>query len=416
MVGAAAALTAARLGDRVVLIQDRPHLGGNASIEVGLSPRGVKGPFIEELSERLPNGDLVALDLLMAETNATVYIEHTVYSVVLEHGVIRSVDARDARSGRESRFSAPQFIDCSGRAILGLLSGAETLSGRESRAEYGENLAPARRDGIHHGNTIFFRTRMTEKPTTFPYVPWATEVAKDFSNLGGQLRKPGIENGPGPLVPLELSIADSSSRRRMQGPLTHFWEYGQYLDPYTQGEAIRDHLLRAIYGTISNVKTREPSKFANLELDWMAHVPATGGYLRYKGDHVLTENDVRHQNSGAFCLHYPGHQKYDFRLKFWEWDERDGEPYEIPFRCLYSANISNLMFAGKSMSATHVAASNTKFMGNGGQHAIATAAAAHLCKKYGTTPKGRYKKHVSELQDLVALTSGVNCRTLSSRL
>ena len=83
---------------------------------------------------------------------------------------------------------------------------------------------------------------------------------------------------------------------------------------------------------------------------------------------VLTENDVRShreledlvcQNGAAFCLHYPDDPDtgYDFRLKHWIWDLRDEKPFGIPFRCLYSINITNLMMAGKHISVTHVAGS-----------------------------------------------------------
>ena len=425
VVGSAAVLTAARLGDRVALIHNRPYLGGNGSIEAGLRPRGVTGPLIDELTQRAPNGDLVAIKLLHAEPNATLFTEHTVYNTVTDGSTIVSVDAREARTGKEIRLSAPVFIDCSGKATLGLFSGAETLFGQESQAEYGESHAPAQGDLMHHGNTVFFRTRMADSPAPFPLVPWATAIAKDFSDLGGQLTKPGIDNGEGPVVVPKDSVPDPTVRQRMKLPNTHFWEYGQFLDPYTQGERIRDHLLRAIYGTFSNVKTMEPETHASLEFDWVAYVPATGEYRRYKGDYILSETDIRDhkdfpdavvQNGSAFCLHYPGHNKYDFRLKDWKWDERDGKPYDIPFRCLYSTNISNLMMAGKHISVTHVAGSSTKFMGNGGQHAIATAAAAHLCKKYGATPKDVCEKHVSELQDTAAAVTGVNCRKRASQL
>lgn len=423
--GIAAALTAARLGDRVALIHNRPYLGGNASMEIGLRPRGITGLLIDQISERHPDGDLYAMHLLAAEPKATVFLEHTVYGTVTRNSTIVSVDARDARSGREIRLSAPVFIDCSGKAILGLYSGAETLFGQESQADYGEKLAPTRGNNMHHGHTVFFRTRMAKSAVSFPHVPWAMEVAKDFSDLRGQLTRPGVENGAGPSVVLPGYVPDPKIRRRMHGPLTHFWEYGQWLDPYINGEHIRDHLLRAIYGTFSNVKTMEPDTYANLELDWVAYVAAQGEFRRYKGDYVLTETDVRThkefpdavvRNDGAFCLHYPGHEKYDFRLKDWEWDERDRKPYDIPFRCLYSTNISNLMMAGKHISVTHVAGSNTKFMGNGGQHAIATAAAAHLCKKYNTTPRDVRENHMAELRSLAANITGTESYKLRSHL
>ncbi|MCV7071733.1 FAD-dependent oxidoreductase [Mycobacterium rufum] len=412
--GAAAALTAARLGCQVALIQDRPYLGGNASIEIGLSPRGETGPLIDELSERSPDGDLYARRLLEAEPNATLVLEQTVYGVEMDQQTITSVDARDARSGREYRYCAPVFIDCTGTALLGLLSGAQTRFGQESRGEFDESLAPERGDDMHHGNTVFFRTRMAGAPVGFPDVPWALPVAKDFADLRGQLIKPGTENGPGPVAGAQ-KVPDPTVRRRMTHPLTHFWEYGQWLDPYTEGERIRDHLLCAIYGTFSNVKQLEPTEYANLELEWVAHVPAQGEYRRYVGDYTLTETDIRShqdfpdavvQNSGAFCLHYPGDEKYDFRLKNWIWDTRDDQPYDIPFRCLYSVNITNLMMAGKHISVTHVAGSNTKFMGNGGQHGIATAAAAFLCNKYSTTPRGIHAMHLQELWDVAGQFTG----------
>jgi hypothetical protein len=425
VVGAAAALTAARLGERVALVQDRPYLGGNASVEIGLSQRGIRGPLIEEINERHPDGDLYAMKLLDAEKKATVFLEHTVYATTTVKSKIVSIDARHARSGREIRLSAPIFIDCSGKAILGLQSGAETLFGQESRADYGESLAPVKGDSLHHGNTVFFRTRMADSPIPFPSVPWALEVAQDYSDLGGQLRRPGVENGPGPVVVNPNHVPDPTMRKRMEIPATHFWEYGQWLDPYTHGEHIRDHLLRAIYGTFSNVKTMEPETYANLTLDHVAFVAAQGEFRRYKGDYILTETDVRThkvfpdavvQNGGAFCLHYPGHKKYDFRLHHWGWDERDGKPYDIPFRCLYSTNIDNLMMAGKHISVTHIAGSNTKFMGNGGQHAIATAAAAHLCRKYKTTPRGVCEKHMAELRSVAAAVTEGKPGVLPSRL
>jgi hypothetical protein len=416
--GSAAALAAARFGCRVALIQNRPYLGGNASVEIGLTPRGETGPLVDELAARGPDGDLRALALLHAEPTATVLLEHTVYDADVSDSRILSIDARDARTGRESRYTAPVFIDCTGTAILGLLAGADTLFGYESRHEFGEPTAPEQHLDSHHGHTLFFRTRMAEQPVSFPDVPWATEVAKDYANLGGQLERPGVDNAPGPVAGPGRT-PDPAIRRRMLLPLTHFWEYGQTLNPYTEGEHIRDHLLRALYGTFANVKGLEPDTYANLEFDWIAFVPGQGEFRRYRGDYILTENDVRNhtqfpdavvRNSGPFCLHYPGDEKYDFRLKDWKWDRRDDQPFDVPFRCLFSADIDNLMMAGKHISVTHIAGSTTKFMGNGAQHGIATAAAAYLCGKYDTTPRGIYEAHLEELQDLTATFTGQNLR------
>jgi hypothetical protein len=362
--GCAAALTAARLGQRVALIHDRPVLGGNASKEIGLMPRGAQGSLLKELSARMPDGDLVAFQLLQAEPAASVFLDHRIVSAVTEGSRIVSVDAVKARGGHERRFKGRMFIDTSGTAILGVLAGAETLFGREARSEFDESYAPEKADDMHHGNTLFFRTRMADHPVPFPDVPWATEVSKDYANLSGQLSKVGEENGPGPIAGANPATPEFRFGRRADVfPATHFWEYGQWLDPYTSGEHVRDYLMQALFGTFSNVKRLEPEQYANLEFEWMAYVAAQGEFRRLRGDYVLTENDIRNHtrfddmliaNDGSFCIH-----------------------------CAY------------------VASSSTKFMGNGAQHGVAVAAAAFLCNQHNTTPRGLYDDHLSELGGLV---------------
>lgn len=417
--GCAAALTAARLGQRVALIHDRPVLGGNASKEIGLMPRGAQGAVLRELSARTADGDLVAFSLLEKEPTATVFLEHRLIAAAREGDRIVSVDAVQAKGGVERRIRGRMFIDASGVAMLGVLVGAETLFGREARADYGESYAPDTADGMHHGNTLFFRTRMGEQAAPFPEVPWATEVSKDYANLSGQLVRPGLENGDGPQAgdnPPTPEFRFGKSNDTF--PATHFWEYGQWLDPYTSGEHVRDYLMRALYGTFSNVKKLEPHAYANLELEWMAFVAAQGEFRRYRGDYVLTENDIRDHtrfddlliaNDGSFCIHCawaPGEGKYDFRLKDWIFDSRDKSSYGIPFRCLYSANIDNLLMAGKHISVTHVAGSSVKLMGNGAQHGVAVAAAAFLCNERDTFPRELLERHFDSLRGLVDQLTG----------
>lgn len=417
--GCAAALAAARLGQKVALIHDRPVLGGNASKEIGLMPRGTQGKLMRELSARTADGDIVALSLLQAEPTASVYLEHRIVAAAKSGQRIVSVDTVQTRGGHERRFKGSMFIDATGTAMLGVLVGAETLFGREARSDFNEAYAPEDADEMHHGNTLFFRTRMAEHALPFPDVPWAVEVAKDYANLSGQLIKTGEENGPGPQAGSNPNTPEFRfGRGNDVFPATHFWEYGQWLDPYVSGEHVRDYLMTALYGTFANVKRLEPQMYANLEFEWMAYVAAQGEFRRYRGDHVLTENDIRNHtqfedvlvaNDGAFCIHcaWPeGEGKYNFRLKDWVFDTRDKQAYGIPFRCLYSVNIENLLVAGKHLSVTHVAASSTKLMGNGAQHGVAVAAAALLCNQRGTTPRGLYENHLAELKQLVEKLTG----------
>lgn len=190
-------------------------------------------------------------------------------------------------------------------------------------------------------------------------------------------------------------------------PGTHYWEYGQDMDLFTCGEDIRDHLLRALYGTMYNVKKAQPELHAKLEFDWVRFVPASGEYCRIIGDHIVNENEMREhesfedaivQQDGAICVHCMDDPKYDFRLTSWIWDVRDMKPYWLPFRSLYSKNISNLMMAGKQISVSRVVGCNTKLMANGAEHGVAVGCAASLCCQKGIFPRDINNEHMPELR------------------
>lgn len=436
---AAAAIAAARNDLAVALICDRPVLGGNASSEVGLGPRGYKTPIVEKMIERQDDSSLGVEAMVAAELNIDFHPNERVYDCQMDGSRILSVDARNLITGVETRFTARSFVDASGKGALAKLAGAEIRTKREGKDEFGESLAPDQPDDMHHGHTLLYHVGMGEEPFEFPDVPWATEVSKDFSCLAGQMGKLSEDNQPGPCKgePSNAIAAKAANAKAMAKlaagvkrdhmfppeeviklfPGTHFWEYGQFLDMDKPGneEYTRDYLMRALYGTMANVKAAMPDKYANLQFEWLHHVPATGEYCRIMGDTIVTENDVRDHtefpdtvvmNSDPFCLHYPGDKDYDFRLGSWVYDMRDNEPYEIPFSSLYSKNIDNLMMAGKQISVSRVVGSSTKVMANGAQHGVAVGCAASLMSKYGIDPRQIGQEHLDELRERIAEVSG----------
>jgi hypothetical protein len=419
MAGCCAAYVAAQSGSRVALLHEMEYLGGNASAEVGLTPEGRIGGLSDVLSERLENGDIAADKILHDLDHCDVFLGEHVYETHCEGKKIVSVDAVHAKTKRETRFRGKVFIDCTGRAILGVLSGAATLEGQESRSDFGESLAPEHADSMHHSDTVLFRTELQDGPVDFPDAPWAVQVAKDYADLGGQIghitsrcgqgpyeNQPGPYVGPAKVPPVKRK--DGGWDHAMNLTKSHFWEYGQWLDPYMCMEEIRDHLFCAIIGTYLNVRRKDPEKYRNLKLVHLANVLATGAFRSYLGDVVLTENDIRNHtdfpdavvvNAGAFCLHYPGNRDYDFRLGDWKWVERDFKPYTVPFRALYAADLDNLLCAGKHISATHVASSTVKLMGNCAHQGAAAGRAASLCVRYGVSPRTLGQEHFRELKD-----------------
>jgi hypothetical protein len=401
--GTCAAVSAARLGLRVALVQERPVLGGNASSEIRIGPYGLGRPRVDEVVAELRRAKPFA-----AEKNLTIFFDMHACAVQTNGPRISAVDACHVVTGRPLRFAAPLFVDCTGDGWIGFWAGAEYRHGRESYREFNESLAPSEADKRTHGNSVVFQAAMAKEPVTFPEVPWATEVSRDYAQM--------------------------ASIPERKGDPPHFWEYGQGLDTLQEAERIRDHLFRAIYGTYATVKAKYPEA-AKLQLVWVGHIAARGESRRLVGDYVLNQNDIAAGRvfpdtvvtslKNWFCLHYI-QSKYDFRgaaprpasetagrsqtpppvvpqepLPACADSIPVGKCGTIPFRSLYSRNIENLMMAGRCVSASHVAAMNIKVQNTTGQMGVAVGAAASLCKKHDTTPRGVCQQHLAELQDIV---------------
>ena len=150
--GTSAALSAARNGLKVALVQDRPVLGGNGSSEVRVWPEGKTqqkpyphiGDIVEELvpkktadSGNAKGGKIYAdqrkLDLVRAEPRITLLIEQHVNGVETRAGRIQSVVAQHMRTARRVRLSAKFFADCTGDGTVGFLAGADYEISREGQ-------------------------------------------------------------------------------------------------------------------------------------------------------------------------------------------------------------------------------------------------------------------------------------------
>lgn len=169
--GCAAALSAAREGCRTALVHDLSFLGGNAGARLGLTPEGMVTPAVSMISRRQADGDIASPGVFKDMDLVRVFVNEQVFAVDTQGSRIVSVVSRNAVTGRETRFAAPVFVDCTGKAQLGLLAGASTVGGRESTATYGESLAPEEADTMHHGHTVLFRTELAAEPVDFPPVP-----------------------------------------------------------------------------------------------------------------------------------------------------------------------------------------------------------------------------------------------------
>jgi len=380
--GCAAAIAAARQGLQVALIHDRPFPGGNASQDVRVPSLGVANYSIVSqintdnlgfCSDDFIQSDANRLQVLQAETNIRIFTEWRAFAANTNGPHITSVDAKHIRTGQELRFTAPLFIDCTGDGWLGYWAGALYSMGREPAGEFQESLAPTVGDAMTLGTTLGWDSVDTGQVVNFPAVPWATSVSHDYTALAGDW----------------------------------WWEYGLTLDTIYDAEEIRDHLLQAIYGTFYNLK--QESMYLGQDLYFVAYIAGKRESRRLTGDYILTQDDLC--NPPVFAdavvtenreidLHYQQPGIYDF----FTWAQFTPiTTYWIPFRCLYSTNIDNLMMAGRCLSASHVGLGSPRVMNTCGQMGVAAGTAAALCKAYWTTPRVIDQLHADELRGLLLL-------------
>ncbi len=425
--GCCTALSAARYGCRVALIQNRPVLGGNNSSEVrvGLSgliyqqpypklgrlvdevgpighwnlmeaihdPESPRSRHILEVIEKNPEkkihnagpasnyGDEKKLAVVEAEPNITLFLNTHVFKVEKYGEKIISATGKNIVSGKEIIVRGKLFADCSGDANLGFLAGADYRIGRESRDETGEIWAPEKNDSLVMGTSIQWVAQETTAPSSFPECPWA------------------------------VHFDEKTSYKVTRGDWD--WETGMTHDQITDIEFIRDYAFRVVYGNWDFVKNRssEKDKFKNYKLEWVAYIGGKRESRRLMGDVILSEHDILGKiaypdasftTTWNIDLHYPLKSEGFYGEPFRAYaDTRQIDPYPVPYRCLYSRNIPNLFMAGRNISVTHVALGTVRVMRTGGMMGEVVGMAASLCRKYDILPRDIYESHLEELKKLM---------------
>ena len=401
MAGLVAALAAARHGARVVLMHDRPVLGGNASSECRVHicgadrHNGIKNMretgILEEIRlenlARNPNRNFSVWDTILYEKTAlqpslTTLLNCSCQSARMDAGRIASVTGWQLTTETRHAVEAGLFIDCSGDAILAPLSGAEFRIGREGRDEFGESAAPEKADSKTMGMTCLFQAREYATPQPFEPVPWAYRFDRCE----------------------DLPYGAGGHRHFAMG---YWWiELGGEFDSIHDTETLKHELLRIVYGVWDHIKNRGDHGAENWAIEWIQFLPAKRESRRYVGDHVLTQNDILAEGRFDDLVAYGGwsmddHHPAGFRAvqaaRPATIFHPTPSPYGIPYRALCSRNVANLMFAGRCASASHMAMSSTRVMGTGCSMGQAAGTAAAMAVRRGLAPRD-VAAHMKELQ------------------
>ena len=362
--GLCAALSAAREGRSTILISDRPVFGGNSSSEVRVWTRGATGGgnlFAEEMGiwgelklrnlYTNPEGnpvfwDDVLLDAVWSQPDLTFFLNTHITSVTKEGERICSVSGFQMGSERQLEFSGAFFIDATGDGTIGALCGVPYHIGKEAAAEYGEDYAPGQEEHTTFGNTIFYFTYQSERPVSYVAPDYAYSIGRveEFLDKGGRI-----------------------VNEKMNGCDYWWFETGGMKDTIGDAQEITLDLKRLVAGVWNYIKNSGKFEADYLTLSWQGNLPGKRESRRMITESVVRQQDVLGRVGFADTAFYGGwymdfhpsdgiHTEEDFCVQI------PVQVYGMPFRCLYNRSVSNLLFAGRNIGATHVAFASSRIM------------------------------------------------------
>lgn len=364
MAGLCCAIAAARHGIRVILVQDRPVLGGNASSEIRMWIGGAyrsgntdardvrEGGILEEImlenfyqnpSHKYPIWDSVLYEKAMAEKDLTLLLNTSCFDATMNGDRILSIKAWQSNAETFHEIKATYFADCSGDSILAPLSGANFMYGREASSDFGETIAPPLADEKTMGMSCLLQIRETDRKVDFTPPEWAYVYETDES----------------------LPFKDHKKT-------SNYWwiEVGGEWDCIHDTDKCRHELLKICYGVWDHMKNRGDHGVDNWELEWIGFLPGKRESRRYVGKCIVTQNDVETEGRFDDIVAYAGWSMDDhFPAGFYHKDSYPTvyhpapQPWGLPLRCMISENIENLVFAGRNISVTHAAMSSSRVMG-----------------------------------------------------
>jgi len=397
--GMCAAVSAARFGCKVALVNDRLIPGGNNSSEIRvhlgghieMPPYPALGRMQREFGHSTIGNARPASNY--EDEKKIAFIENqegldyfpgwrAVKVNMKDSHTIASIVIRNVRTGREKELKAPIFSDCTGDANVGYMAGADWLMGREGRDEFGESLAPEKGD----------------KRTMGSSVQW-------YSVEGAKSSFPEFSYG--------VEFNEENCRKVTMGEWT--WETGMNRDQVWDFERIRDYGMLVIYSNWSFLKNHYSGKaeFAKRELGWVAYTAGKRESRRLLGDYILKQDDVDKQvfhedasftTTWHFDLHFPDPENsalFPGNEFIAATKSNLIHPYAVPYRVLYSRNIDNLFMAGRNISVTHVTLGSTRLMRTIGMMGEVVGMAASICKKHNARPREVYQRYLSELKALM---------------
>jgi len=385
--GATAALTAARLGAQVTLIERYGFMGGISTqvldtfygfFTPGAQPRKVVGGVPDLVIDELlrlkaaiyrpntygagqgitydPETLKIVWEKLASQAGVKIIYHTLVVDVVLDHGILRGVVAVN-KSGF-FRLMAEVVIDASGDADVAALAGAPFESAQDGPVQsltttfklVNVDVERARRVKKSELQALMESAEgfdLPRKEGSVHITPLPNVMATNMTRVSG------ID----PTDFMQLSQAEMEGRRQAM-------EYTRFLV-----ECVPGYEKAALGGLSTQIGVRESR--------------------RILGEYRLRRADVlaaRKFDDGIAQCGAPIEEHHAGRDTRWEYLP-DGESYHIPYRALLPLNVENLLVAGRCLSADHDAHASVRSMGQCMAVGQAAGVAAVLATQTGRPPR-----------------------------
>ena len=401
--GIPAAVACARLGVKTLLLHNRPVLGGNGSSEIGITfdgaevahPRAREGGIAEEIRrwrDREPEtyGEWTrAIDNIVKDVpNLTIVFNSHVTNVEMENETtIKGVETLDIVNLTKTRYTGRMFIDCTGDAWIGYYAGAKYRFGREAEYQHNEYMAPEIADTLTMSGCIRGGVKPfiyeVDHETTFHAPSWVPHLPETDEEFG----------------------------RVIQTPRMFWWlEAPNTYDDMWDGEQSRDALFLVLLGYFDHIKNYWSGKdtLKNTKFRMASIFDGRRESRRIIGDYIMTQEDCQSGRPFDDAISYSG-WALDIHHPEGIYSGKKGPLYcaesvalpKIPYRCIYSKNITNLFAAGRNVSVTHIALGTVRVQNTIATLGQAAGTAAAMCIKLNETPRGIYQRHMHDLQQLL---------------
>lgn len=369
--GSAAALSAAREGASVLLIEYNNCLGG-AAAECLVNPfmpywtkdengqrlylsKGIFSEICEEifkLDAQMSGKEYVKTDVPLKTFNEE-YLKLVLQRMLIAAGVkllFHTSCVGVKKDGQEIKavtvsnkngiydIEADCFIDATGDADVAAMSGCPVRVGREA-------------DGLCQPMTLCFRVSNID-------IPKFNAVKNDIQKLYKEYQAEGkIKN-----VRENILIFPTTSDNTLHFNSTRIVKHNPLsAEEVTEAEIlVREQVFELFHFLKHNA-----AGFENAVLSSTAMRIGVRESRMIEGDYILTQDDlvncVKFEDSISACnydidIHNPegsGTSHYYFK---------DGTYYTIPYRCLTAKNNTNLLVAGRCISSTHEAQASYRIM------------------------------------------------------